>query len=184
MHTSTYIRFLSLSLIVLAAPIAGCSGDEFTADPAPGPETNPPATADLAGDYTIAVTNKSNGCGFDGWEQGKTATDLPFLVTQDGDQVTGTVGGAAGALVELWLGSSTFEGTVTGTSFSMTSYGTNSGATGGCALTINAIADGTSDGDLIEGTLRYTPETNGSPDCGQLNDCETVQAFNGTRPPQ
>ena len=49
------------------------------------------------------------------------------------------------------------------------------------ALGARAVA--TLDGDVLQGDIAYTPNTNDSPDCGVKNDCQNLQAFNGTRPP-
>lgn len=158
----------SLALAILVLGIGACGGD----DP-----------ADVAGDYTLQITNEANGCGFDGWTEGEVAADVPLTVTQDGAAVTATIEGLAGGYVELVLGARTFTGEVDGARLELTLFGTRSATEGNCTYTINAEVDATIDGDLLEGEIRYVPATNGNPDCAALDACANVQRFNGTRPP-
>ena len=39
--------------------------------------------ADVASDYTIALTNRDNGCMFENWTVGEQANGIPVIVTQD-----------------------------------------------------------------------------------------------------
>lgn len=142
-------------------------------------------TVDASGQYTLAVTNGDNECGYQGWTEGEQTSGVPFSVTQDDDNhVTATLEGLAGGWVALVLGSRTFEGEVAGTRLELTLFGTNSFNMGGCTYTVNGEVLATLNDDALEGTISYRPQTNGSPDCGDLNDCASVQQFNGTRPPQ
>ena len=141
-------------------------------------------TVDASGDYTLAVTNGDNDCGYQGWTEGEQASGIPFIVTQDDDDnVTATIDGLAGAWVGLVLGSRMFEGEVSGSRLELTLFGTNSYNDGGCTYTVNGEVLATLNDDALEGTISYVPSTNDSPDCGTLNDCASVQEFNGTRPP-
>jgi hypothetical protein len=142
-------------------------------------------TVDASGDYTLAVTNGDNDCGYEGWQEGEQTSGVPFLVSQDDDdQVTATIEGLAGGWVALILGSRTFEGEVSGSRLELTLFGTNSFNEAGCTYTVNGEVLATLNDDALEGTISYRPSTNNSPDCGDLNDCASVQEFNGTRPPQ
>ena len=158
----------SLCLVVLTLAAAACG------------ETD----VDAAGDYSIALTNRDNGCEFTDWTEGNTSQNIPFVITQDGSEVTGTVEGLSGTFLALWLGTNVFHGEVGGSSIEMTAFGTRSLAQGNCAYTINATVDASLDGDLLEGSIVYTAATNGNPDCSTLDGCESTQDFNGTRPPQ
>jgi hypothetical protein len=142
-------------------------------------------TVDASGEYTLAVTNGDNDCGFDGWNEGESTSGVPFNVVQDDDDhITATIQGLAGAWVALVLGSNEFEGEAAGSRLDLTLFGTNSFNDAGCTYTVNGNVLATLNDDALEGTISYEPQTNGSPDCDQLNDCSTVQMFNGTRPPQ
>jgi len=160
-----------LFLMVIVAPSASCGGG----DP-----------ADVAGEFTIALTNRENGCGFDEWQEGKTTSNIPLTMAQDGADVTGTVGGVSGGYLNLVLGSNVFHGTVDGDDIDMTIYGDRSSTDGNCTYTVNATVAAAFDGDLLQGDILYTAATNGNPDCetSGLEGCETRQEFNGTRPPQ
>src|SRR5262245_57064299 len=67
--------------------------------------------ADVAGDYSISLTNGENGCDFANWMEGETATNVPVVITQgsegEEDQATAVVNGAAGTYLDLVLGSRT-----------------------------------------------------------------------------
>jgi hypothetical protein len=136
----------------------------------------------VAGNYTIAITNKENGCHYANWTDGQMTSGIPFTISQTGDMVTGQVGGLAGAYVTVILGANAFTGTVSGSSFVMDLTG-RAGAQGNCAYTTHAQITGSISGDAITGTLRYTDQTNNGTDCGDLNTCESSQAFTGVRPP-
>ena len=93
------------------------------------------------------------------------------------------MGGLAGGYLDLVLGGRTYSGDVSGSSLDLTLYGTRETQTGGCAFFINSIFDADLDGDVLVGRIIYTFNGNGSPDCQMLEGCESVQDFNGTRPP-
>ncbi len=139
---------------------------------------------DAAGDYTISVTNRENGCEFDNWEVGNSASNIGLVITQDGDAVNGTITGATGTFLTLVLGSNVFQGSVDGNDVDMTIFGTRSTTEGNCTWSINASVDGSLDGDVLTGNLNYAAATNGNPDCASLEGCVSRQEFNGTRPPQ
>jgi hypothetical protein len=156
-----------------AAPDGGSSADA-------GPDAAPP---DAAGSYSVTITNGANQCAFGGFMEGAVATGVPLAVTQEDAAVTATVQGAAGAFLDLALGSREFAGEIDGSALALTLFGTTPFIVGACTYTINGEVSATLDGDLIEGSIDYRPSTNGSPDCGVLETCVTAQQFNGTRPP-
>ena len=140
--------------------------------------------ADVAGDYSMAITNGQNGCNFDNWTMGDSSTDIGVTITQNEDIASAEVRGLVGGFLSLWLGSNLFRGEVSGSSLALTLFGTTSRTQGSCSYTINSELDATLDGDLLHGRLYYHSSTNGSPDCGVLEGCVSVQDFNGTRPPR
>jgi hypothetical protein len=153
--------------VCLVAAIAGCS-----------------SPANVAGDYTVDITDEANGCMFNGWTEGSSASGIPVTITQSSSSMTATVMGAAGTLLTLVVGSSAFDGTVSGDGFSGTIDGTVPLGSGGCAYTIDADLDGTlSGGTNINGTITYSAKTNGASSCGSLNGCSSVQQYSGSRPP-
>lgn len=158
-------------LLALLAAASAC-GDDGGGTP-----------TDAAGDWTLAITNGDNGCDFDQWQVGQTASSIPFTITQSGADVTGNVGGLAGTTLDVVLGSHTFTGDVAGHNALMTLYGERSATSGNCTWTVNATIDADVDGDVMVGTIDYTIATNGNPDCASREGCHTVQQFNGTRPP-
>jgi hypothetical protein len=81
------------------------------------------------------------------------------------------------------LGSNSFTGNVSDNTLELRLTGTRSGSMGSCAFTLDADVTATLNGDVLQGTIAYVPKTNQSTDCGVLNSCQSVQAFNGTRPP-
>jgi len=139
---------------------------------------------DAAGDYTIAVTNRENGCEFDNWVEGNSAANIGLVITQDGENASGTITGATGGFLDLILGSHVYQGTVDGNDIDMTIFGTRSAVEGNCTYTINSTVAGSLSGDVLTGNIRYEAATNGNPDCASLTGCSSRQEFNGTRPPQ
>jgi hypothetical protein len=139
--------------------------------------------ANVAGNFTVAVTNGANGCNLMNWQPGASTTGIGVTVTQDGSNASATVEGLVGAFVQAALGSRTFTGEVRGTRLDLDLIGTNAQTTGNCTYTYDALLDGNIDGDVITGTITYTAATNDQTDCAPLEGCASVQDFNGTRPP-
>jgi hypothetical protein len=152
---------------------AGCGDDD-----APSPPH------DMTGSYSVAVTNGANGCGFPNWRENESSQNVPFNVSQSGANATGIVEGLTGVFVALWLGTRSYSGTISGSSVTMTAFGTNSHREGECSYTINSTIDGSLLGDALQGTITYTAKTNGSPACGTREGCRTTQSFSGSRPPR
>jgi hypothetical protein len=140
--------------------------------------------ADVAGDFTIAVTNRDNGCDLENWTVGDQASNIPVTITQDGSDVTATVGAGAGFILDLALGDNVFTGTVDGDDLLLELFGTRGQQQGNCSFTFNSTIDATITGDVLTGTIDYRAATNDNPDCAALEGCRSFQEFNGTRPPQ
>jgi hypothetical protein len=149
----------------------GCSSDSsFQASP------------NVAGSYTVSVTNADNGCSLDNWEPGKSTSDIPFVIEQQGKNLNGTLQGLAGVALGLSIGTNNFDGTASGDDFDLTAHGTSMHAQGTCMFELNAEINGSISGDLISGTITYAPATSNDPACASLQ-CASTQNFNGTRPP-
>ena len=54
---------------------------------------------------------------------------------------------------------------------------------GQCSFRYQLHLSGELNGDILTGTLDITTVTNGSPDCGNKEDCHSLETFNGSRPP-
>jgi len=167
-HTAGWILPLILPLILLTLVGGGCTE----------------APIDVEGLYTIALTNRENGCNFNDWQEGTTSTGVQVTVTQSSASAWAFVGGASGVWLNVTLGSQEYSGSVNGNDVHMTLYGTRSTTVAGCTWTINSVMDGTLTGDTLSGDIRYTPSTNGSPDCATIEGCVTRQEFNGVRAPR
>jgi hypothetical protein len=158
----------------LLAFAPGCGGSTFQANQPP---------ANIAGDYSVSLTNGNNGCQFANWTQGSTAQDVHVMLAQQGASATATLTGLAGLLFYVVLGTVQFQGTVSGDSFTLTAVGSNPARDGMCTFTIKATLTGSTAGDTIQGQLAYTETTNGSPDCSYHSTCSSIQSFAGARPP-
>lgn len=139
--------------------------------------------ANVAGSYTIAVTNRTNGCELENWMEGETSSNIPVTITQSGENVTATVDGLVGAYFNAIFGSAAFVGTVSGDDLDLQIIGTRSATEGNCTYTFNAVLSGSVSGDTLTGRIDYQAATNDQPDCAALEGCTSYQDFNGTRPP-
>ncbi len=138
----------------------------------------------MAGNYTINIVNAENGCAFSNWQSGSQAqVNLKVVQSEADESVTGTVEGVTGGVLTLLFGSNVFRGTADGSAVDLALNGTRAANQGACAFTAVARLQGTLDEDTLSGTIRYTYNTNNSPDCATLATCSSVQNFNGIRPP-
>jgi hypothetical protein len=159
----------SLGVLLPLVALCGCSSDsEFTND--------------VAGTYTVAITNGKSSCDFKDWVEDKEATGVDLTITQDGQKIHGTIGGIAGVYLVVAIGTNELDGTIQKDSLSMTGYG-RSMMQGNCAFSYNVNVKGTQTGDSINGSITYATKSNRNPDCAAL-ECSATQAFNGSRPPQ
>jgi len=162
--------WITVAMLVVSLAASGCGGSD----------------ADVAGNYTIALTNGDNGCNLANFTTGNQTTGVSAVATQSGSQVTLTIGGLAAVALDglLGAGKNVFAGTVSGDSLGVDSIGTKSNTSGNCTYTYNAHILGTLDGDVLRGRIEYRAADNGNSDCTQVHGCLTFQDYNGTRPPQ
>jgi len=154
------------SLVGLALVLAACGSD-----------------ANVAGNYTIALTNRDNGCNLSNWTVGNQTTGVPVTITQSGSNVTATVMGPAGVVLGAFLGTNAFTGD---NSIDLKALGTVPKTSGNCTWTYNGEITADLAGDALAGRIDYRAADNGNPDCTtmQVHGCDSFQDFNGTRPPQ
>jgi hypothetical protein len=153
--------------------VAACSGSGGTVD----------TPADLAGAYTISVTNTDNGCSYDNWKVGQSAQNIQLDITQTHADVSASLRGL-GSIAFAVLGIGAMSGTVSGSSATVTAVGTNGVRRGQCAFFVRATASITLTGNTINGTVTYTNETNHHAECGVLETCSSQQTLAGNRPPK
>jgi hypothetical protein len=140
--------------------------------------------ADVAGDYTIAVTERDNGCNLQNWTVGMSYTGVQTTITQSGGNASATVMGVSGLGVGATFGTNVFTGSVDGDKIDLKAIGTKSNTQGNCTFTYNGDITGTLTGDALEGRLTITGAGNGNSDCVGITGCVTFEDFNGTRPPK
>jgi hypothetical protein len=157
-----------LVLAVLAAALEGCSSDP----------------AQIAGDYTVGVTNRDNGCNFANWTVGGMTANVDVKIAESGSSVTADVTGGVGAVLDFAFGASAFTGTIDGNELDLLLEGTRVQQSGTCTFTYNGEILATASGDILMGRINYKPATNGNSDCAAVAGCLTYQDFNGSRPPQ
>ncbi len=165
--------FASIVLIVgvssgLAVGLTSCSSDP----------------ADVAGAFSISLTNRENGCALGNWTVGAQSAGVPVTITQSGATASADVGGLARVALDLLLANHVYQGDVDGNDISLKIIGSRAGQQGTCAFTLNSQIDATLTGDALAGTIKYSAATNGNADCGTLTNCVSTQDFNGTRPPR
>jgi hypothetical protein len=164
---------LAARVLPVALLVAACGGDD---DFQSGPQ-------DVAGVYSVAVTNRQNDCPRDSWVEGETANGIELSVVQNGTAITGTVGGAVGLYLSVVTGSNSFTGTVDGNRISAKSFGTTPHTQGGCTLKIDMQLESTFGNNALSGTLTYLPNPEQG-DCSAYEGCKGVQEFAGARPPK
>jgi hypothetical protein len=142
-----------------------------------------PSPADVAGEYSIAVTSGANGCMLDNWTEGESSANIPVTITQAEDSAAADVGGLARLALDALLGGHVFVGAVDGDDLELVIVGTSAFADGTCDYTYDATLRGTLDGDVLTGEIVYEAKTDGADTCGARTGCRSVQSFNGTRPP-
>jgi len=105
-----------------------------------------------------------------------------FTIRQNGTELTAEADGDAALSLVLLTGTNLFDGSIHGDNFTLTAMGPTVFQAGSCNYTVDAIVEGTIDGDTIEGTLTYSPVIGSDPSCAQYA-CSAVQAYTGVRPP-
>jgi hypothetical protein len=164
------MRVLALGGVLVLGVVAACGSD----DP-----------ANVEGNYTVAITNRDNGCNLANWTVGDTSQGIAVQITQEGTEASATVMGVTGGVLNLFLGSSTFSGDVDGTDLDLDLFGTRPQMQDTCTYTFNARIVGDIEGDVLQGRVEYRAATTtpNNPDCSSIQGCLTFQEFNGTRPP-
>jgi hypothetical protein len=139
--------------------------------------------ADVAGDYTIAVTSRDNGCMIQNWMVGAQSTGVTVTIEQSGENATVMVTGGGGLVLGGLLGTNSFSGKVSSDGFDVTAVGTAAKQTGNCTYTYNSTISASASGDTLTGRIDYRAADNGNSDCATVHGCDSYQDFNGTRPP-
>jgi hypothetical protein len=136
--------------------------------------------ANVAGSYSVSLTNDDNGCMFANWD-GMSTPGVPLEITQNGTAATATVGGTAAAAFNLIFGTNVMVGNVSGSHMDFIVHGTMHDA---CGATLDAHATVELVGDtLTNGTITYTYANVDNTCEAYKATCTSTQLFNGTRPP-
>jgi uncharacterized protein (DUF1501 family) len=135
-----------------------------------------------AGDYTVSLTNRDNGCSIMNWTVG-ASSNATVTLTQSDASVTASVTGLGAVALELVVGGHVYTGKISGDTLDLNLFGTRSNSTGNCTYTYNSEIHAVLDGNVLTGQIDYHTATNNSPDCAAIKDCRSFQDFNGTRPP-
>jgi hypothetical protein len=159
-------------VVAVSALVAACSGSDSTSPP-----------SNVAGTYSVSITNTNNDCQYANWTIGNTAQNIQFDVTQNGASASGNVKGLANIYFAV-LGIGTLTGNVNGDSASLTAVGTTPLTKGACQYHVQATATFTLTGNTINGSMVYTNQTNNDPSCGTLTTCSSTQSVAGSRPPK
>lgn len=138
--------------------------------------------ADVAGSYTMAITNRDNGCNFNGYNVGAQSS-VGVNITQTDSNLSATVTGGGGFLLALVVGSNVYTGTVDGDDVDLAIVGNIAMNMGNCAFTYNSEIHATANGDSMNGRIEYRSVTNMNSDCAPITGCLTFQEFAGSRPP-
>jgi hypothetical protein len=132
--------------------------------------------ANVAGHYTLTVTDGQNGCNIQNFTNGVSSPGIMVDITQNGSNVSATVMGPSGLVLAFATGN-TLSGTIVGNQATLSASGNHTQAN--CAYTTTATANMTFDGNQVHGDISYTDSGNGSSDCGVLQQCTSTQTFTG-----
>jgi len=138
--------------------------------------------ANVAGTYTMAITNRDNGCNFSGYNIGAQSM-VGVNITQTDSNLMATVTGGGGFLLALVVGSNIYTGTVDGKDVDLQIIGDLAMNSGNCAFTYDSEIHARLDGNSMSGRIEYRSVTNGNSDCASITGCLTFQEFAGSRPP-
>lgn len=152
-----------MRLLALVVCVAACSDD-----------------SNAAGDYTVTVTDRANGCNLPNWTAGST-TAATVTLTQSANNVTAVVTGLGGLALDVGLGGHSFTGKINGTTLDLDLFGTRTNSSGNCTYTVNAKIRAVLTGDMLSGQIDYTSATNSNPDCGAIQGCDSFQDLAGSR---
>src|SRR5262245_44786746 len=108
----------------------------------------------VAGDYSITITNRDNGCNFMNWTVG-AVSNAQVIVTQDQNNVTASVTGVAAIVLEAVVGGHVFNGKVSGDALDLNLFGSRSNTNGNCTYTYNAEIRASSSGNTLSGQINY-----------------------------
>jgi hypothetical protein len=144
----------------------------------------------VSGTYVLSVVDGTNACKIAGVREGSAISGVPLTVSQNTvtpQNMTATLGGAAGALLSGVTGTTTLTGTIGGYQATLTPASPDSGAPpsgtlNGCTYAASASLSLNFAGDTVQGTMTYTLVTSGS-NCEALANCQTVQALAGVLTP-
>lgn len=139
--------------------------------------------ADIEGNYTVALTNRDNGCALAGWTVGEQTSGVPVAIVQEGSAANATVTGVAAIGLNLLLGTNVFTGTVDGDDVRLTAVGDVALSSGNCAYTFDGVILATAGANSLAGRVEYRAVTNNQPDCAAIAGCLSYQDFSGSRPP-
>ena len=70
--------------------------------------------ADVAGAFSISLTNRENGCALGNWTVGAQSQGVPVTITQSGATASADVAGLARVALDLALGNHVYQGDVDG----------------------------------------------------------------------
>jgi hypothetical protein len=159
-------------IAVLVVAASGCGSDKFV------------GATDVAGVYSGPVTNGGNSCP-GAWVTGQS-NDANVNVVQTSADVSVQVQGAAGVLLQLGFGTNAFTGTVSGNRIDALIIGSAQATAGGCQYSFNGNLTADLSGEILTGTIAYTPKTNNSADCSTMSvtGCSRSQTFTMNRAPK
>jgi hypothetical protein len=160
-----------LTLVALAALLVSCDSES----PIPN----------VAGTYTINLTVTKLDCAILPSPIGTENTGVSVVFTQDPadkKKVTATVQGAIGLALNVFVGSDSFTGTLTGNSLDLALEGKSKLSADACAYSQNARLKATVNKEFLSGTITYSYATNKASDCGIKDTCTDEQTVTGSRP--
>ncbi len=136
----------------------------------------------FAGTYAFTASQNADACalGTGSWNPG-SSNNFTGTFTQDGTAAQITITGATALFLDLAVGTATFQGSVSGNTFTSELIGTKQTTDGACTWSSNIAVSASLTDNVISGSIALTPVTNGDPSCGAKNSCSNTETLSGNR---
>ena len=140
------------------------------------------SSVDFTGTFSGTSTNGASTCP-GSWNMGQMGEGAVNLV-QSGDDVQLQAQGGTAAIFAVVFGTAGFSGKASGSHLDAVVVGSIPNMTGDCSYTWKGAISANLTGDVLKGTLTYSPNITGGTECEtqKVTGCTRLTDFSFTRP--